>query len=335
MKNKNKVKTYKEFEDAPSGSVYFYNYKEPLMEFKPGYGFLGALIHDDATGKVQCHFCGKWFEALGNHLHKEHNMSASEYKKKVGLNTSTALISEPYRDKLIANGLERRIKNLRKWKGIKRSKATRAKISATLKEYRAEKQNQNNTCPEQLLERLLVEFKKNGRTPNLHRGGGSGRPKGIPFRETLIKVYGSMENACKMAGIPYRKPGETVRGKYAKAMTKEKAVSHVISFFAEHKTLPVKRAEWGHKLADAIMRHKISKKEIAKLALSQDGVYKKSGSILRYDKDTLIDFLRIFEKNNSRKPAASDCRRGLLPHQSRYTYNFGSWKKALDIAFPN
>jgi hypothetical protein len=70
-----------EYEEAPSGSVYFYNYKEPLMKFEEGFGFIGALVFDDTTDKIQCHFCGEWFEALGNHINREHNMRAAEYKK--------------------------------------------------------------------------------------------------------------------------------------------------------------------------------------------------------------------------------------------------------------
>ncbi len=127
-----------EYEEAPSGHVTFYNYKEPLMKFEGGYGFVGALVFDGYSDKIQCHFCGNWFDALGNHLAREHSMDVEYYKKQVGLNTSTALINEKTRAKLIANGMKKRIKNLVNRKGKKVSAATRAKISATLKENRDE-----------------------------------------------------------------------------------------------------------------------------------------------------------------------------------------------------
>lgn len=317
------TKTYKEFEEAPSGSVYFYNYKEPLMEFKKGYGFMGALIADTTSGQIQCHFCGGWFEILQHHLHKEHNMTAEQYKKEVGLNKVSALISEQHRAKLIKKGLEKRMKNLRKWKGTTRSAETRAKIAATLKENRAEKQNQNNTCPEQLLERLVKKFNELGYTPSAKYD--------LPFRQALIRVYGSYKNACAIAHIPYRKPGSNRTAALRVKWTKDYTIERVARFFQENGRLPT----FGEYKVYQNALAKYGKREIFKRAITNDGVYRKTEFIARYDKTTLINFLRMFEKINTRKPSYSDCKRGLLPHLSRYSYNFGSWKKALQIAFPS
>ena len=52
-----------------------------------------------------------------------------------------------------------------------------------------------------------------------------------------------------------------------------------------------------------------------------------------YTSEKLIDFLRLFEKENGRRPSASDTRRKLLPNASTYAYHFGSWKNALKTAF--
>lgn len=335
IKRTTQEKTYKEFEEAPSGEVFFYNYKEPLMIFKEGFGYQGALIFDSTSQQIQCHFCGGWFDYLGNHLHKEHNMTAPEYKKKVGLNTSSALISEPLRAKLIAKGLEKRIKNLRPNKT--HSAASRAKISATLRENRAEKQNRNNTCPEQLLERLTVLYNKLGRTPRFH---GTRLVTGkkihgeVPFVEALERVYGSIKNACKMANIPYREPGTTLRGTYAPGINKARCVDFVREFYNREKRLPEYR-EWNQRLYNSMRDNHLSKKEIYAEALGQDGIFKPINFIVHYDKETLIDFLKIFKIRNSRYPSASDCRRKLLPNASKYAYQFGSWKKALKIAFPD
>lgn len=54
-----------EYEEAPSGFVTLYNYKEPFMKFKEGYGFQGVLLFDGTSDKIQCHFCGNWYDALG------------------------------------------------------------------------------------------------------------------------------------------------------------------------------------------------------------------------------------------------------------------------------
>lgn len=330
----NPTKTFKESEEAPSGSVYFYNYKEPLMKFKEGFGYVGALIHDETSNQVQCHFCGNWFDELGNHLHKEHNMTAGQYKEKVGLNKSTALVSETFRAKLIARGLEARLKNLRP--GGKVSEKTRQKIAATLRANCAEKQNQRNTCPEQLIERLVKIYNKVGRTPRFH---GSRTVKGkyikseVPFVETLIKVYGSVKNACKVAGIPYRSPSETVKSFYAKAHCEERVVSFVREFFEREKRIPMSK-EYPPNLYHSLLHFKVSRPKLIERALSQDGVYKKVGFVVHYNKETLIDFLKVFSSIHKRKPSYSDCKHGLLPPLGRYSYNFGSWKKALKVAFP-
>lgn len=332
---KTRERTYKEHEDAPSGQVYFYNYKEPLMPFKEGFGFRGALIHDEKSDQIQCHFCGGWFDILGHHLHKEHNMNVAEYKKQVGLNTKTSLISETHRALLISKGLEKRLKNLRPNKG--HTKESRLKISATLRENRAEMQNIHNTCPEQLLERLTALYNKLGRTPRFH---GTRVVDGVyirgevPFGEALIRVYGSIENACKMAGIPYRKPGSTINNQFAGVRNREKAVNFIREFYETNQRIPTAR-EIPRAIKDSVKNWGSHKKKIFADALSQDGIFKKIDFVVHYDKETLIDFLRIFEKKNGRYPSGSDCRRGLLPTQGRYIYHFKSWHKALRVAFPD
>jgi hypothetical protein len=102
-----------EYEGAPSGYVRLYNYKEPFMEFVGGYGYEGVLLFDGMTDKIQCHFCGNWFENLAGHISR-HALNAKRYKKKVGLHTTTALINEAVREKLVASGMEKRIQNLTK-----------------------------------------------------------------------------------------------------------------------------------------------------------------------------------------------------------------------------
>jgi len=317
-------KTFKENEEAPSGLVYFYNYKEPLMKFDGGFGYLGALIHDEKSDQIQCHFCGKWFDTLQHHLHREHNMNVAEYKEKVGLKKGTALISERFRAKLIQKGLEKRLKNLRINKH--HTEETKRKISATMRELRAEKQNITNTCPEQLLERLVKLYNEKGRTP-LFAGNARGE---VTFRAALKRVYGSVKNACEMAGIPYRAPGVNREYVSRTKWTRDYTIDTVAQFYQENKRLPNSKEYRGYIHA----LKKWGKKTIFKEAVIRDGTYKKVDFVARYDKTTLLTFLRMFEKNNGRKPSYSDCKRGLLPHLSRYSYNFGSWKNALALAFP-
>lgn len=323
---KKKTRKTIEYDEAPSGAVIFYNYKEPLMKFSGGFGFQGALIADKTSGQIQCNLCGWWGEQLGHHLHKEHNCLAAEYKKKVGLNPTTALISEQFRARLIAKGIEARLKNLKSRKGRTHTPAVRARISATLRENRMEKQNQTNTCPEQILQRLADLYNKLGRSPTSDE---------ITFEEAMLRVYGNRKTAFRLAGIPYRESGQTVKNSYKKPLHEEKVFSFIREFHEMHGRLPDK---WGGEIPKEV-RYSINKyglnlRKISASVLSRDGVFKKVDYIVHYDKETLLDFLRIFHKTNGRLPSTSDCKRKLLPNASKYSYHFGSWHKALKLAFP-
>jgi len=196
-----KKKTEIEYEDAPSGYVNFYNYKEPLMPFRGGFGYVGALVFDGTSDKIQCHFCGEWFAYLIPHL-REHSMRASEYKEKVGLLQSTALISEKAREKLIASGLDKRLQNLRSQKGKKRPFKTRQKISATLKANKDKEEHLNlkGNCPAQLLDRIQKKYQADVKGWRVHSLKG--------MRESIIRTFGSVKEACRLAGVPYREPGQ-------------------------------------------------------------------------------------------------------------------------------
>ena len=197
-----KTKRRMEHPEAPSGFVTLYNYKEPFMKFPNGFGYQGVLLMDEATDKVQCHYCGGWFEYLSHHLHREHNMTAAEYKQAVGLRKNTALIGERFRAKLIAVHLDVRKSNLRVQWGPK-SEEQKQKIRETLKKNAdiREQQNESGTCPLQLVTRLQKLTEKLGRTP---------KHEEITFQETLRRVFGSTENALIHAGITPRKPGTNI-----------------------------------------------------------------------------------------------------------------------------
>lgn len=310
-----------EYEQAPSGYVTFYNYKEPLMRFEKGYGFVGALVFDGETDKLQCHLCGEWHAYLPNHLLREHNVRADAYKEMVGLNKTTALISEKQRAALIANGLGKRMKNLKVHK--RHTEESKEKIRQTLKENRAEQQNLRNTCPEQLLDRLKKLHQKLGRTPTDDE---------IPFHATLDRVYGNITNACRLAGIPPRKPGQTITKRLSKHRISE-AVDWIREFISLHKKKPRAR-DWIANGRKGMYQH-FKKKDLIPTLIKEATLqtYVRLPGV-RYSDEELIAVLQLFEKTNGRKPSYSDARRGLIPHLSRYSSHFGSWKNALKLAFP-
>ncbi len=321
-----KIQKEIEYEEAPCGYVTFYNYKEPLMKFTEGYGFMGAVVFDGKTDKIQCHFCGEWLGSLPHHLRREHNMSASEYKNRVGLLQSTALISESARAKLIASGLDKRLQNLRA--GGKKSLEEKKRISATLRDnsFLEEHKNLRNTCPEQLIYRMQNIAREKG--SELRMGDFAG------FKESIKKTYGSLENACNIAGIKYHYPsyGYVSKRKY----TEEQAITFIKEHLLQFHSLPLYRDFVSQKregLYNSVIKNSKKLKVLFTKALSEMEEYKKVTERISYSKEQLLDFIRKFEKINGRKPAISDCKRGLLPCPQRYYYHFGTWNEALTKAF--
>lgn len=220
-----KEKKVMEHPDAPSGYVTLYNYKEPFMKFNGGFGYQGVLLMDGETSKIQCHYCGEWFEYLAHHLHREHNMSAAEYKTAVGLRQSTALLGEKFRAKLIAVHLDERKSNLRVQYG-KKTEEQKAKIRETMLRngMAREQQNEYGTCPMQLITRLQALAAKLGRTPT---------KKEITFTATLTKVFGSVANAITRAGLTPRKTGVNVYWKGTEPLYTRDALLQALKDFKE------------------------------------------------------------------------------------------------------
>lgn len=307
-----------EYEEAPSGFVTLYNYKEPFMRFEEGHGYQGVLLFDGDSDKVQCHFCGNWYHALGAHLHKEHNMKACDYKEATGLRQTTALISESLRDKLIASGLEKRMKNFKKNK-FTHSEESKKKISESLKQHPRETQNERGTCPQQLIDRLIILSQKIGRCPTT---------KEVPFIQTLTKVYGNYTNACLVAGLNPLKPSHTLPK--APKYTQEQLVAIVKDFYVKNDRFPrftdkiIVKHDWTKYLSKSM-------KDIKKKVLIELEKYQRTGIIIRYSKDELLQMIKIFQQKNERNPSVSDCKRGMLPHASRYYYHFGSLRNAVKL----
>lgn len=312
-----------EYEDAPSGYVSLYNYKEPYTPYQGGYGFEGALLFDGDTDKIQCHICGKWFEHLIPHI-KLHGFRASTYKREVGLSQTTALISETTRSKLIASGLDQRLQNLRRKGGWHHSEASKNKIAYALRDNPTEMKNTKGegTCPMQLIDRLKKLTENLGRPPAHEE---------IPFIEALEMTFGSAREAFVVAGIHMRASGMTIKNEYKQKYKLENTVKFVKEFYSRTSKLP-KYADFKKlKRNDYYELYKKEKAKIDKLALHGDGLYRHIAPRMKYTREELVGFLIAFKKHHGRNPSASDCKRGLLPPHQRYAYAFGSWKEALKL----
>jgi hypothetical protein len=223
-----KKKAFKEmeYEDAPSGFVRLYNYKEPYVPFSGGYGYEGVLMFDGKSDKVMCNLCGKWFPYLPKHLSKEHAMKAAHYKELVGLGKNTALIGETIRTKMLKNG-ESRFRNLvRPNKGQPRSDETKERIRHGLLLFkgRMEAKNSRSTCPLQLLEGIRRTAEKLGRTPSADE---------CSQKEAILFTYGDYGTAVKLAGLkPGLKPGQNFAHARGRRYTDEELVSQLAAFIS-------------------------------------------------------------------------------------------------------
>src|SRR3990167_4821702 len=132
----------------------------PYMPYVGGYGYLGLTLLDITTDRIQCHLCGYWYKALAGHL-KVHNLTATEYKKEVGLFKSESLCS---------------LKTLYKFR-VKNRGQENAKLGHQFKKghklgvgdingtNRIQWKNRYGTCDAQLKFRLDKEIEKYGRLP--------------------------------------------------------------------------------------------------------------------------------------------------------------------------
>lgn len=192
--------------------VYYYNYKEPFIDFDDGFGFVGALAYSKNRNKVQCHFCGDFFKGIrASHLgvcegvkryeatHDKFIATAHDYKKAVGLNISTALVGEETRVKMIT-GNEAVRGNVIKYNGSRRHIDKLIKVNKSRKgtKIAMETRNKRGTCPKQLLERIKDVKKEIGRTPSkrdfykFYKGRYIG---------AIYQTFGSYPKAVKKAGF--------------------------------------------------------------------------------------------------------------------------------------
>lgn len=131
------------------------------------FGYIGVLLSDKNTGKVQCHICGVWKETLAFHIFTFHKMRTSKYKKMFGFPRRFPLCSTEHSAKMAKAGLasSERLKKHRFKKGHKiKNKIKRLKnLKKTL--YSESFNNKFNLCKDQILRRIGIVADKVGHFP--------------------------------------------------------------------------------------------------------------------------------------------------------------------------
>lgn len=209
--------------------IIFYGYKPPFRKFKGGFGYEGVLMYSKLDQKVQCHFCGRLFRAINNgHLKKVHNLTAREYKEKVGLSQGSALCGEETRKKLLERGHNpRHMEELRKAQEKRRERKKKGlpDLQSGTK-LSLEKKNERGTCPEQLLDRIRDAIKKNGGI--------------IPTMEEFVrmnegKYYGSIRNTYGTWTNAVEKLGHST---HRNVYSEQDLLDSMQTFYRVHKRTP-------------------------------------------------------------------------------------------------
>lgn len=78
-----------------AGILFPFEAKEPFV--RSGHGPFGAFASNRLTGKIKCHECGTWWNDLGVHVVRTHEIPVRQYQIRHGLRSATGLASHRHR----------------------------------------------------------------------------------------------------------------------------------------------------------------------------------------------------------------------------------------------
>ncbi len=214
--------------NSPSGFVNVGKYIPPFEKVKKGFGYMGVIVEDYESGKLQCHICGEWLQMFNSHLAQTHKMTSNEYRKKFGLSISTALRSKKLRlnqsavmIKLMKEHPER-FNNKFSHNGFGKGNSYAGNRKG--KQKAEETVNKYGVCDLQIMDRILKLRDKLGKTPTLI---DIKKEYGAGFVGHIHKRYGSYIKLCHENGmIPVH---SSLNPKYSKEYFIEKGLSNEVS----------------------------------------------------------------------------------------------------------
>lgn len=172
---------------------------EPVSKLpKPFFGYLGVILRNTTTDRLQCHVCGEWFKCLDVHVFFKHQLLSRDYKQKFSLPLRFPLCGRST-SKLRSNSaikyksLGKYLKGSKKWKSGSRVLHKKScRYGVTNRAY----QNKNNVCPEQLNKRFQIVADMVGREPTCH----DLEHYDYGCLGTLVRRFGSLNNYRKQMG---------------------------------------------------------------------------------------------------------------------------------------
>lgn len=170
----------------------------PFMKYEGGYGYQGVLLEQEDTGKLQCHICGKHFMSLPGHIYFKHGLTADEYKKQVGLNLGTPIVSESISKKIRKSIFEQPESEIKRRMEMFKKTHTQRK-EGRLKAHgisgkNSQFNNKHGTCPEQVKEQFWEIYHKHGRIPFI-------KELNRRLRYIIEKRFSGYEEACVAWGV--------------------------------------------------------------------------------------------------------------------------------------
>lgn len=182
-------------------------YKEgtnaPYRKVETGHGYYGVLIKDKASGKVQCHVCGKFFDFLSKHIQMKHKILSRDFKIEYGFPLYFPLcslkISATSRDRINKRYLNKEtlrnaILNIKRIN--KKSNVARKKIY-TLNRNSLAFENERNICNDQVERRFTLIADKIGKTPNT----ADLRSNDDSLRKIIEIRYGGINKFLEKTGL--------------------------------------------------------------------------------------------------------------------------------------
>lgn len=224
----------------------FTNYKEPLVEIKPGlgFGYYGALLVTEDKTKLQCHICGKLFADVGTHARQAHKISVIEYREQFKLAKKTALLSEKERNArkqrfidylgtLSKEELERRKqKAIENWK---HKGSYQPKISLETK-------NKRGSCPDQCLAKIKEVADKIGKVPSLNEFVKVCKTQ--KYKHWIIDTFGSWNEALKLLNYDVKEKDGLSNGRKYRD---EELLGYLYSYYKMNKKVPT-ATDWKRNL---------------------------------------------------------------------------------------
>lgn len=220
----------------------------PFMDYHGGYGFMGVILEDRKSGKIQCHICGGLFKNVARHSQHKHDMLAHAYKELTGLNEGTPLVCESTSRKIreaftnkTKEEQEQIIKTLRannKFLHSKKGNYHRKKCTAKIQQY-----NSFGTCDLQAKARFWEEYRKLGRIPTnseMSRGLASLVYTRFDSYENALKAWGIGDIELKnYEGFKNKKVYDARKAQnFFPKYEKEVVINQLKSFYVENSRLP-------------------------------------------------------------------------------------------------